>query len=596
MNFTIISLALSSLHSLSPLHAGQRYSIMKSSFKNFYSPILFLNQDYLSIEKSTFTHGVGSLIYVDNSDDIEEIKEGTYDSNNKPDLSFNNIQNKKLIIIRNCNFNEINSDQYLINLNSELLTFYMTSCTFHNGYFKKGLQYLRSRATTISHICFSYSGNCDHEDGLFIKTNTPSYSFFKMIYSTIVGVGQKLDAKSVLYLQTPSSLRFQCMNISHFGINYADDDIIASLKIVSPFCLNMLMNTFYKLDSNQIFNFNPQDGDKQYDHYIGMCNFYDNNYAGLIRIDSNHHAQVCIDDCVFKNNEVNCHDKYFVFPPNPIFGLQIINCIFDVAFDRSNFPNDFYEANNIVRESPISKKLAHFIVEKICLGVENNDAFGCQNGTCPGDKGCADDAFNFKPDDVSYTEMYHPDIDTPTPVPTNYFSSSADFSFSKQFTTSFAFSKSEYFSGSFFFTKTGVFSETTGFTKTGEFSKTDAFSETHDFTQSRKFTASDNLDRTHFFTKSEKFSKSSQFSSSKEFEPTSEFTLSQSFLPSNSFSLSKRFTPSNVFSDSLHFTSSNDFSKSGTFAPVVIIDRDESNTGGKLKPGAIAGKIGRAHV
>lgn len=60
-------------------------------------------------------------------------------------------------------------------------------------------------------------------------------------------------------------------------------------------------------------------------------------------------------------------------------------------------------------------------------------------------------------------------------------------------------------------------------------------------------------------------------------------------MPSNSFSLSKRFTPSNVFSDSLHFTSSNDFSKSGTFAPVVIIDRDESNTGGKLKPGAIAG-------
>ena len=572
------------------MFVGLRRTIARSNFNFFSFSKMFLNQEYLKIENTIFTHGIGSLLYSDNSDLIKELYDKSFDQNNPPTNLVDQTSEKKLFIIRDCTFTSLSGSDFLINLDNNYATFYMTSCTFQKCNYNRGLQQIRSRATTYSHICFSdtYHGYNDQLDGIFINSVTPPGSFFKIYYSSIVGDKQESNAAAIIFLNGYCSFQYQCMNVSNFKLKYRDNYFVAATKISGQKCLNMMMCTFYKLDIRYSFYVNPQDGDVGYHHYIGLCNFFDNNFENAIDIDMNQNTNACVDGCIFKNsNEVN-KANIFHFDRKPINCiLRIENCIFETSYNIVGDQPFIEDYNNKVIDIPTSINLAHFIVPDVCEGVQNDDAFGCKNGNCPEQRGCDADAFEFKPDDVTYSEKFHPDVDTPTPTPTGYFSESFKFSKSSVFSDSDDFSKSMFFSKSGVFSKTDAFSCTDDFTQSVKFSESMKFSKSKDFSPSKKFTPSDDPERTSFFTKSDDFSISDIFSKS------FDFTYTKSFSKSNDFSNSKYFSKSDKFTKSADFSGSKEFSASKTneYVPPIIVDRDESNSNDKLKPGAIAGIV-----
>lgn len=425
---------------------------------NFYSfPTIFLDPQYLKIEKSSFTHGIGSLLYSQNTNQVNEIHDENFDQNNKdtiPSELIDESKDKKLLIIRDCTFSSLTGSENLIKQTNEKATYYLTSCTFHNCHYNKGLQLIHSRAATCSHICFSnsYYQYNNKVDGIFIETYMPKNTFFKIYYSTIVGDGEELNSLSIIYLNGICSLKYQCMNVSNFQQKYQNEQI-AAVKFISQSCLNMLMNTFYKCKNinRYIVYLNPQNGFTGYRHYISLCNFLNNNYENAINIDFQTGTHACVDGCVFYNpDEENHRSKIFRAGNNPNeCSLIIENCIFDCNYEISGELSNLQliTKNNDEQSNPKTIEIAHFIITDICNGISNDDAFGCKNGTCPEDKGCGKDAFDFnKEQDVIYTEKYHPDVDTPTPSPTDYFSNSKIFSQTNYFSHSQQFSFSDQFS------------------------------------------------------------------------------------------------------------------------------------------------------
>lgn len=184
------------------------------------------------------------------------------------------------------------------------------------------------------------------------------------------------------------------------------------------------------------------------------------------------------------------------------------NCFFGSNYADLSHNWITYEGVNSYT-NPTLNKVAHYIVEGYCEGEVNDYAIGCKNNSCIDDKGCGEDAFKFPPDEPSYTEMHHDDVDTPTPSPSIEFSQSIDFTYSFQFTFSHKFSDSSKFSFSNYFTKTSDFTKTTDFSNSNYFSKST------------------------FFTKSDDFSKSVFFSNSKIFTYTKKADTTNSIVTQN---------------------------------------------------------------
>lgn len=265
MNFTILSLSLSSLYSISPVISRHQLYIRQSNLNYFYTTALFLNPEQLTVEKSSFNYEIGSFLYSQSANIIDEtFTNKDFTESNRPTIALTTNQ-KLLFIIRECTFNSIsdspdlalNDLNYLIFLNNRDATLYITSCTFQNLTLTKGIIFSTTRATTFSHICCSeISSNSIHDndntenpnkncEGLFLRTDTPSGSFFKIIYSTIVGKNDEICARAVMHLAGSCSLRYQCINISNFNLQSSGGEFIAPVKIFSPTCFSMLMNTYY---------------------------------------------------------------------------------------------------------------------------------------------------------------------------------------------------------------------------------------------------------------------------------------------------------------------------------------------------------------
>lgn len=109
MNFTIISLSMSSICSFSPLFIKNRNIFYKLMFNNYISTIIF-NPEKLLLEKSSFSNGIGGILYSNNIGN--SIKEQTSDFIEKEFTNSNLVMlnppnEKSLIIVRDCIFNKI---------------------------------------------------------------------------------------------------------------------------------------------------------------------------------------------------------------------------------------------------------------------------------------------------------------------------------------------------------------------------------------------------------------------------------------------------------------------------------------------------------
>lgn len=98
----------------------------------------------------------------------------------------------------------------------------MTSCLFDSCYFNNSALYLRSRGTTISHICCNNLYGGQKYSPLFLKADLSFDTFFKLIYSTFFGNDQFITSESILKIRGYIPLRYQCINVSNFIL---DDDI-----------------------------------------------------------------------------------------------------------------------------------------------------------------------------------------------------------------------------------------------------------------------------------------------------------------------------------------------------------------------------------
>lgn len=603
------------------MFCGNQYLFKYSFFNKIITPILFFKQEQLELNKNFFINEIGSFIF-NNGNEYTSLNNFYMNESNFSKITTSS--DKHLFSITECLFDRvIDSEESspFIFIGSNDVTFYMTICTFNNCKFEPSIIELKSRANTISHICCNnlfYSDNKDVE-GFFLKATPTANSFIIIYYSSIVGTDQSNNPKSIVKIDSSVSIKFQCMNLSN--IKTMNTENCHVFHMVNPSCLNLMMSTFQSLTSYRVIWINPQR--KGFKYYIGMCNFYSNTCTdSLIYFDMNE-VQACIGNCIFKSNShsytinANYNKKSFV---------SIENCVFD-STKNINIENHTCINCTFSKQDIKTHTLAHYIVENVCLGVKNDDAYGCKNESCPDNVGCDPDAFKFQPEDVSYTEMFHPDVDTPTPSPTIAFTESSKFSYSSSFsdsidftesskftrskpfsetsgftktnmfsktdyfTTSNAFSKSSMFSesdnftysmyftySSFFsetgeFTKTGYFSQTTNFTISNDFTKSMMFSESDNFTNSMQFTFSSYFSETGKFTKTTEFTQTGHFSMTTNFTESNDFTLSASFEPTEDFDRTHKFTPSSKFSQSTDFTksdffsSSKDFTKSSDFEP-----------------------------
>lgn len=100
--------------------------------------------------------------------------------------------------------------------------------------------------------------------------------------------------------------------------------------------------------------------------------------------------------------------------------MYVRNCIFETDKGGLNLDWVIYEGINTISSS-MNNALAHYGVPGYCYAEPDRNAFGCKNYSCVIGTWCNEDAFNFKPGEETYTEKFHGDVDTPTPIPTDYF-------------------------------------------------------------------------------------------------------------------------------------------------------------------------------
>lgn len=331
-------------------------------------------------------------------------------------------------------------------------TFYLTSCVFDSCSTQKSTFIdLHTRANTISHICaFNIRGkvgdnNKEQDRTLFLNANTPSSSFLKIIFCTFVGNGEESNYKRAVYMHGNAAFRCQCNNVSyfsHYERNGQDDlNDRSSLDIRNAKCANIIMNTIYKTSTDCALYVHGDTNDANtFSNYVSLLNVIENNFREyLIITQLNNNARLAIEDCYFlKNQKINDygnieHLKNFV--KNLGGKLSLNKCTIDFQDPLYDNTNGMEIGDIIISTEATPYPLNHFVTD-VCLGVNVSTAYGCQNGTCE-NKGCDPDDFHFKPEDLPYTEKFHPDIDTPTPSPTGYFTES--FIFSK----SYLFSESE---------------------------------------------------------------------------------------------------------------------------------------------------------
>lgn len=583
INLTLISFSASSILSTSPLFTMHNYFVSNSNFK-FFNPIIFYNINSITLQKGLFDHGLGPLINSDTP--VHE-----YFDPNVPSI-IDHTNEKCLCIIRDCIFKDIAMiESSFISIGNES-SFYLTDCLFAACTTEKNpFIFISTRACKLGHICvfdvkgtgsdFGYKRNT-----LFIATDIPSNSFFKLVYSTFIGKDET-DRSNVFEFKGQCALQIQCNNFSKWHSSTNDDTgkdrYIVS--IIGPACLNWQMNTLFDMDSKQfILYLNTQDSNIQYKHYVGFTNFFNNKYGRfLICISMQANTQLHICDCVFKNNfdYSNNINRYINQEHNDLM-FSVINCIFDDFMHLDNCKNPTIINSNI-NNAATSFEFAHFVTNTACVG-DSIDAFACNNDTCPDGRGCSNDAFDFTSNQIKFTEKFHTRFNTPTPTPTQYFTESLKFSNSLLFSSSFYFSESKYFSftdyfskSSFFsssyeFSKSDAFHETDPFTKSNYFTKSDVFHETDQFTKSNYFTKSDafhetgRFSKSAYFTKSDAFHKTDQFSKSMLFSESNDFTKSNIFEPTMNFVHTKSFSLSLTFLNSIKFSESNAFSQSIKFS------------------------------
>ena len=343
MNLTILSLSISSIYSDSPLFIGNRNCFSKHYIHKYFTPTIILNPEQLLIQKSVFSYGIGSILHSNSNkklleDKVKEFVGETFTDSNLDGL--NPPNEKSLIVIRDCNFNNIryanqddgkNSHEHFINnFMIKILsncTFYMTNCLFDSCYFNKTALFLATRATTISHICCNKLHGGQEGEALFINSNTPRGSFFKFIYSTFYGNYENFPTKTIFKLGGTCALRYQCINISHFILSSSNDRSIT--RIESTACLTMLMNTFYHCDSQYVLWINIHDGneDGRYNHYCGLTNFHNNKQrTGIIYFDLQSHTRITLDECYFSDENVGGGEK--MTNNNGNANIYISNCYF----------------------------------------------------------------------------------------------------------------------------------------------------------------------------------------------------------------------------------------------------------------------------
>ena len=367
---------------------------------------------------------------------------------------------KELIVIRDCNFLEIKYQSYgnYITI-GQSKTFYITDCTFYKCSSKKCFFYIKSRATTFSHICSSKFTTCDQNSETssqpsYLNSDIPKDSFFKFIYSTITGRNDEILSSSIFRISGKSALRVQCINISRFHTKIENERSI--FHVTSPLCFSMQMNTFTNIMSKNLFIFCVKNSNPW---YVNMLNLHENWYnETVIELQMDSGTSIYFNDCVFSKQT-----PYPYSDSNPVFfkkndgNLFLNDCVFEK--NLNSLQNCFTENVHVVN-NPTTLAIPHYVVEGTCNGIKVENATGCNNDNCPDEIGCDKNNFKFKDDDVSYSQKHHVDIDGPTPSPSIEFTKSLEFSYSKDFTKSNYFSESNEFTKTIDFTKTNIFSNT----------------------------------------------------------------------------------------------------------------------------------------
>lgn len=142
INLTILSLSTPYLLSPSPFLANNIIFVQKSFFKNFF-PTLFYNPYAFQVQSSSFSHGLGALVYMKNEDNIPKPtltpeptpKAFKYENKNYNDADqpIHHYDKKCLCIIIECHFIGIalpdNNIDGFIDVKQDS-TFYLTSCVF----------------------------------------------------------------------------------------------------------------------------------------------------------------------------------------------------------------------------------------------------------------------------------------------------------------------------------------------------------------------------------------------------------------------------------------------------------------------------------
>lgn len=467
---------------------------------------------------------------------------------------------------------------------------FMTKCYFESCQFVQTALLLTTRASTFSYICCSnlHFTSAGDQEALFIKNTPPIDSFFKIMYSSLYGTNNEVNAKSIISITSKCSIQYQNNNMSKF--RQKQDDAYISLKFNDPRCLTVSMSTFYSLTGNGVIQITPQENLGS--HLVIFCNFHDNYYSEYLAYLNMHTGtKITFKNCVFDNSDTsktifeNTNSN-----SNPVY---VYDCIFNGDI---KFINGIVTSGNSVYQNNINyNQIEHYAHDGKCYAKYDENVIDCTGENCEEEKACPDNAFDFGENDIPYD----------TPSPSLYFSESNFFSETNDFTFSFVFTESKKFQ------PTNIFTESTAFTKTGFFSESTKFSESIDFTKSEKFSKSENFDptnkfsssaffsnsiaftetgdftKTGFFSESTKFSESIDFTKSSIFIDTSdftksiEFTTSFYFSSSTYFSNSKEFTKTTQFTESTDFTVSNYFSRSCSFTDSEHWDRTHSFTSSK---------------
>lgn len=482
MNITILSIYLSSMYSFSPLLTGQNTIIRLSNFKYFTQVILF-NPLKLELNNNKFSFGLNSILISENInknllDETQELKDLYYNQTNYKEINFDK---DKLNIIRDCVFNEIYSNSYPLIRISGNPTAYITSCLFSSCKSSNGILELNSKSITISHICCSNLTSISNNENviLFLKVSSDTESFVQLIYSTIFGTAdQKSKFKNIISLGNKLATRYQCINVSNFKQATSSELRSSICALNAPKCVNMLMSSFINFSAHNALYLGLQDGDVKYSHYVDQCNFINKNFAIKIYLDLNQNTRIYFDKCIFSSEyEISFVDN----PPGSGSNICIKNCFFN---KDTTFSNYYKTYSNTVISNLTPIPLAHFITTNKCIGEKVENAYGCNNNTCPDNQGCGEDDFSFKSGDVTYSLKFHPDIDTPKPTPT------VEFSQSFKFSQSFAFSKSSKFTNSLNFAESSKFTESLEFTGSCKYTKSKMFTKSSLFTQTAKFSES----------------------------------------------------------------------------------------------------------